>query len=302
MNISEDTLTTWAQGPSDTEAEKCENAETGIRKAIANDPTLGGMKVSVFAQGSYRARTNIRLDSDVDICVRCDEDVFLAEYPEGKRHEDFGNRPSERPYADFKGAVRTALVNRFGAASVGGGDKAFDVHANTYRVEADVLPAYEYRWYPGTKYDNGDWIVYKGVAFIPNDVWMVYNFPEQSYQNGLTRNEQTRRRYKRIIRILKRMRGSMKEAGIDAANNVASFLIEGLVYNAPVDAFNADNYTANLRYVLAETWNKTRWDADCAKWTEVNGIKFLFHAKQKWTRKQANDFLQAAWDYAGYTA
>jgi len=62
MNISEDTFAFWAKGPSATEAEKCENAETAVRKAIAADEKLSEMDISVFAQGSYRARTNVRQD------------------------------------------------------------------------------------------------------------------------------------------------------------------------------------------------------------------------------------------------
>jgi tRNA nucleotidyltransferase (CCA-adding enzyme) len=70
MNISEETFASWAQGPGQTEAQKCENSETAVRKALAADRHLASLDISVFAQGSYRARTNVRQDSDVDICVR----------------------------------------------------------------------------------------------------------------------------------------------------------------------------------------------------------------------------------------
>lgn len=61
---------TWSQGPGVTEQTKAENAERAIRKAIDASDTLRRLQVDVFAQGSYRNRTNVRQESDVDICVR----------------------------------------------------------------------------------------------------------------------------------------------------------------------------------------------------------------------------------------
>jgi hypothetical protein len=44
-------------------------------------------------------------------------------------------------------------------------------------------------------------------------------------------------------------------------------------------------------------WENTE-DVACEQtWTEANGIKFLFHPAQKWTRQQARDFIYAAWQY-----
>jgi len=67
---------TWAQPPSTTEREKCEHAELAVRKAIDANKRIAGKDIQVFAQGSYRNRTNARQDSDVDICVRCTNTFF----------------------------------------------------------------------------------------------------------------------------------------------------------------------------------------------------------------------------------
>ncbi len=80
MSRWEDVFSSWAQGPGRSESDKCENAETAVRKAITADRTLSNFDVSVFAQGSYKARTNIRQDSDVDICIRCNS-AFFVDYP-----------------------------------------------------------------------------------------------------------------------------------------------------------------------------------------------------------------------------
>ena len=114
------------------------------------------------------------------------------------------------------------------------------------------------------------------------------------------RNAATGRKYKRAIRILKRLRDRMYDDGIAIAKKTPSFLIECLVWNAEVDAFSKDTYTAIVRCLLADLWNRTRKDDDCSEWGEVNELKYLFRLAQPWTRQEANEFLQAAWDYIGY--
>ena len=52
MNVSEETLSYWSTGPSESESEKCENAERMIKKAIDACDKLAALNISVFAQGS----------------------------------------------------------------------------------------------------------------------------------------------------------------------------------------------------------------------------------------------------------
>jgi hypothetical protein len=298
MNVSEDTFVFWSTGPSETEAEKCENAESVIRKAIAADAAMQKLDISVFAQGSYRARTNVRQNSDVDICVRYNGS-FFPEYLEGVKQSDVGNVDSDFSYAKFKDMLQAALESRFGVAGVTRGKKAFDVHANSYRIDADVVPVFEHRRYIEQNPD-GSYRYCAGVAFQPDDGGLVINWPKQTYDNGVSKNTSNGRKYKRTIRILKRMRDEMKAANIAEAKVVSSFLIECLVWNANTDAFKKTSYTDVLRYVIADLWNRTRSDTDCDEWGEVNELKYLFRSSQPWTRNQANDFLQKCWDYIGY--
>lgn len=286
-------LTTWSQGPSKTEEEKCENAETAIRKAIAANKTLADLDITVFAQGSYRARTNVRQDSDVDICVRLNS-TFFTTYPEGMSKESFGNIDGSITFADYKNLVQKALTDYFGAESVTRGKKAFDVHANSYRVDADVVPTFTHRYY----FKNGNYI--SGVAFLVDGASRVENWPEQALANGVTKHEATGRRYKRMVRILKRMRNEMQDEKIAAAANVPSFLIESLVWNVPNSQFGTDSYYEDLRNVIVAAYQATKTDEACKELTEVNGIKYLFHPNQGWTRVQANEFLLACWRYVGY--
>ena len=224
---------------------------------------------------------------------------FFPDYPKGTTRETFGHVEGSLPFADFKSMVQKALQDYFGKTGVARGNKAFDVHANTYRIDADVVPTFEYRWYTGRKNADGSHHYLSGVAFDPDSGSRVINWPEQTYNNGVERNTATGRKYKRVIRILKRLRDRMQDDGIAISKNTPSFLIECLVWNANVDAFSKDTYTAIVRHLLADLWNGTLKDDDCSERGEVNELKYLFRLAQPWTRQEANEFLQAAWDYIG---
>jgi hypothetical protein len=49
--------------------------------------------------------------------------------------------------------VQAALVRKFGLAGVHRGDKAFDIHANTYRVDADVVATFAHGQYEQKQYN-----------------------------------------------------------------------------------------------------------------------------------------------------
>lgn len=84
--------------------------------------------------------------------------------------------------------------------SVTRGNKAFDLHSNSYRVDADVVACFEHRRY------NKDGTYTKGTQFTTKDGKTIVNFPEQHYANGVSKNNATGRRYKRVVRILKRLK------------------------------------------------------------------------------------------------
>jgi hypothetical protein len=299
MNILEPSFVAWSKGPGQTEMDRCTNADSMVRKAIASYSALSKLSTSIFAQGSYRARTNVRQDSDVDICVRYN-DSFFPEVPEGKTWADFGIQNSPLTFSDFKGLVASALQNYFGVLGVTRGNKAFDVHANTYRIDADVIPAFVHRRYTGKLNNDLSHNFLEGIAFCTDKREIIINWPQQTYDNGVLRNDITGREYKRVIRILKRLRYMMQDDKIPESMGISSFLIECLVWNAPLDVFNHDSYTEILWHLIASIWNDTKDEINCNNWLEVNNLKYLFHPGQPWTRKQVNDFLLSAWSYIGY--
>jgi len=293
----EDTFTTWSQAPSDTELEKAKNAETVICEALNNDPELAKMDILVFAQGSYKARTNVRQDSDVDICIMNRDQVF-TQYADGIRQADVGLVDSDYTYAKFKDMVQRALAKRFGTG-VSRGNKAFDIHANSYRLDADVVPAFEHRWYTGHKDYRGNYTYHKGIAFISDNGYRIINWPEQTHENGKDKHERTNKKYKKAIRILKRLRNSMQEKQISAANDIGSFVIESMIWNVPDGHINTTNYKDMIQNVLAHLYNETKTNEKCAEWGEVSELKYLFKFDEP-KRIKAHNFISAAWDHIGY--
>jgi len=250
---------------------------------------------SVFPQGSYRNRTNVRHDSDVDVCVLTNEMCFY-DLPSGKYPADYGIIiPGPYPYPTFKNDVGAALSDYIGSNSVSRGNKAFDVHENTSRIDADVIPCFVYRWYP----ESGGCIF--GTAFVPdNATSFIHNFPEQNYENGVSKNDVTHRRFKAVVRVLKTLCYQLQSAGIEKARGLPSYLIECLAWNVENNHFMRDSLADAVSDVVADIWNRTGKEFIYSYWFEINGIKYLFHGAQPWTRVQANGFALAVWNYVGF--
>lgn len=289
----------WSAPSSDTEETKCHNAERMIRDAIRESSVLSARNIEVFAQGSYRNNTNVRLSSDVDVCVRC-MDVLFDDYSmsNGLTRQDVGITDVGYTYGQFKNEVEAALVSKFGRPSVTRGNKAFDVHANSYRVDADVVACFEHRRYLRGAY--GGFYYLSGTEFISDMGQRIINWPHQHYDNGVSKNRATGTRFKSIVRVIKRLRNEMDENGMAAARPISSYLIECAVYNVPNNTFGHYLYKDDVRDAIIHLYNQTLSDEGCRGWIEVNDLKYLFGPHQSWTRQQVNEFVLAAWRYVGF--
>jgi len=293
----ESTFTSWAQGPSPTEQAKAENAERQIREAISASPKLRARNIKVFTQGSYRNRVNVVRDSDVDIGILC-YDAYFAEYPDDnvKAIVESKTMDSVYTYQTFKNEIEEALVGRFGRPAVTRGKKAFDIKANTYRVDADVAAFFEHRRYTSQTY------YLSGVEMIPDDhnPLRIRNWPEQHYSNGVSKNEECGKRFKRVVRVLKSLSNEMKSAGVQAAKPIPSFLVECLCWNTPNFCLTNNEYKETIKSTLAHLIVSTNEESKCSEWGEVSELKYLFRPSQPWTRHSAYNFVLAAWQYIGY--
>lgn len=297
----EEKLKQWSKGPGKAEEQMCSNAESFVKNAISAHPRLKNMNLRVFAKGSYRNRTNISKISDVDICVM-HKDIFVAEYPEGKSAKDFGFTSASLNFTEFKNLIYEALVSYVNnQGDVTPGDMAICLNDNTYRVNADVVPAFRHVLYNNYQDTYGDYQVRaEGMAIYSNkkSEW-IYNWPDQNYENGKDKNDKTSRMYKRVVRILKNVKKELLANNINL--NVSSFLIESLVYNVPREKFHTGNYIATTRSVLAHIFNNlldSKFNRE--DWVEVNNIKYLFHSDQQWSRDDALAFIDKSWDFLGF--
>jgi len=298
MNHSwEEKFKKWKNPPSDTEDSKCENAERMIREAIQEYSGFKDKVIEVFAKGSYKNNTNVKLDSDVDVSV-CYKSSFYSDFQfaQGFTKQDVGLIDSKYKFSEFKDEVILALKAKFGGPSVKRGNKSIKIHGNSYRIVADAVPAFEHRIY--THRDSKGGFQYtSGVKLIADDGSVVNNYPKQDYSKGVEKNLVTGKNYKFLVRILKKLRNEMQEKSISEAQNIASFLIESLVYNSPSDCFSHQYYYDDLSSILVYLYSKVKEDKTSKDMLEVNEIKYLFSSVQPWTRIQAHDFIVAAYNY-----
>lgn len=296
----QDKFDRWAQRPSQTEQDKADRAERMIRDAIRSYTPLANRSISVFAQGSYRNRTNVRADSDVDICV-LSRAAFFPDYGHVSGVTNQNQRFTDASYTfpDLKRDVEAALKAHFGAQAISRGDKAFDVKENTSRIAADVVPTFEGRLYyrdsyGGLQFHSGTVLQCAGSGTL------IYNWPEQHFANGVTRHEQTQRQFKKKARCLKSLRCEMADGSYGNAKAMSSFLLESLIYNCPDTVFQQSTHLEDMQAAIIHLWDATKDDACERQLVEVNGIKYLFHSTQAWSRATTRAFLQDAWNYVGF--
>lgn len=291
---SEETLNNWRRPPSDTEETKLSNVERMVRDCINSDPTLKGMNIKTFGQGSYVNDTNVRLNSDVDLNVEY-VDAFYFDLPPRKTRTDFGlNNPVSYSAQEFKNDIQSVLFKKFGNDVIRK-NKCIVIEGNTNRVGADVVPTWQYRRYS----ENGSYV--EGIRFFADNGQTVTNFPIQHIENGKEKNRLTQRRFKRLTRIYKRIRAKMIDDGESVNGNITSFLLECLLWNVPNQIFNDyANWTDRLRESIVFLWNNTKEDKDCNNWSEVSGLLSLFSNDRKWAQADVNTYLLQLWRYLEY--
>ncbi|PPA87640.1 nucleotidyltransferase [Brevibacillus laterosporus] len=284
------TFQSWSKPASDTEESKCENALRMIRDALNKSEALSKYEIQLIPKGSYHNNTNVRLTSDVDIAVKL-KDVFFANYPEGKTGKDFGNFENNYTFSQYRNDIEQAMIDKFESNNIEFGNKAIQINSNSYRVVADVVPCFEHRRYS----QDGTYI--KGTEFITRHTNQhVINFPEQHYSNGLRKNNETSRRYKKVVRIFKRLRYNLLEKGY-SVENVSSFLVESLIWNVPNNNFNSATLTEDVKQCFDYLITQTSDYEKCKKWGEVSELLYLFHNGRKYTCSDAHRFLVDGYAY-----
>jgi hypothetical protein len=293
-------FTNWKGKASDSEEDRYKRTCRAIGEALRASDRLSRYEFTVYPKGSYPNFTNVVRDSDVDIAVELTT-FFKAKFlgqAEGLTLGDVGFTVyrGDATLAAFKDDVEQALIAYFGSEAVDRGSKAIRVAENTGRLPADVVPCVTERTW------TSQWNSHDGIRLLndrkPDE--RIINYPKQHLEQGTRKNDETSRRYKRVVRILKRLENEMADEGI--IEPVPSFLIESSVWNAPNSDFEAATWKDRVRTVLAHMYNGTL-TGDCFtsdEWLEANAIKYLFFTGQNWTYQDAHEFASKAWEYIGF--
>jgi hypothetical protein len=301
----ETTLRSWVKRPSNNEDTKRDKTEEEIKAALRASIALSSVRYKVYAKGSYANNTNVRLDYDVDIAIECTDFFYYSKDgvgPDVRKAAavEAATKPYKGGYTnlDFKTDVEQALVDYYGASAVTRGNMAMRVREKKTTLPADVVPCFEYhRVYDVDSY--GRPLYYKGTRVYKDSGGYVHNWPEQQRVNGIAKNNATGRRYKRMVRALKRLENELVTRG--TIDELPSFFMECLVYNVP-DSYlsSSDSYVTSMRGVLAVIFNETLSEERCKEWLEVSKRKVLFHRTQSWTCSQAHELAECAWNYIGF--
>ncbi|MEE9363113.1 MAG: nucleotidyltransferase [Cellulophaga sp.] len=295
--FTEEQLKKFTRPPSTTEENKLQNSEKMVRDAINSDEKLKKKSTETFGQGSYANNTNVRLNSDIDINVRY-TGGFYFNLPKGKDEEDVGIdelSPPKYSYSEFKDDVENALINKFGKEFVERNDKCITVLPNSNRVITDVVPTWNFRQY----YKNNSYKL--GTRFESDKGKTITNFPKQHITNGIEKNKDTSRRFKRLVRLHRQLRYKMIDDGEDVSDNISSFLLECLVWNVPNKKINNyNNWNDRLKESIAYIFNNTIKKSDCEEWGEVSELFYLFHSGRKWSYSDVNEYMDTLWDYLEY--
>ena len=304
MKFTESMLDGYAQPLSATEDAKCKNAIRLVGDALKNlgfyDDNAGifplypdtyayslrmmtnsGRSVKLFVQGSYANNTNVRTHSDVDIAV-VQEDRFTTKYRDSsvfpQSDSDYGFTTASPAAKSFKDEVQECREKEFGE-DVERKNKSIKVHGNTYRKDADTVPSRRYRDYrQDYSKDPNNYV--GGIIIFPDHGPSIINYPEQHIANGREKNEATHHHYKKMVRILKKMRYLMADSIIssysNAANNVSSFLLESLLWNIDNQWYldNCGNYRKVYAFHLLIQLLESK-KINFTNYKEANGIKPL---------------------------
>lgn len=228
--------------------------------------------IHIFIQGSYANNTCVRNESDVDIAIVRDDlhEIVLNE----QLFSTSADRKIEA--VELKNEVERILREQF-PYQVRRGNKSIKVLGNDYRKPADTVPCLSMNYYYKSHLSNYT-DTHKGVIIFADDGTIIRNFPKQHIANGKTKNNDTNFYYKKMVRIMKKMRYLMSDRGYKCADNVSSFGLESLLWNIPNYYFTKYScygyaFKEIINYLYANKANYTNY-------YEANGIKKLCQSKQ----------------------
>ena len=288
MAIPEKQLETWAHQGSIQQSSETYNA---IKNALEDSSTpYAGKDFEVFLQGSYGNDTNIWAESDVDIVIKLNSCYYsdLSQLtPADRSAYDAAFKAATYGWPEFKLDVLEVLGDKYGG-DVGGGDKAIAIAAKGNRRKADVIVAAEFRRY--YKFRNSPGQYTSGICFWNKAGDRIANYPRLHSANLTSRHQATGKWLKPMIRVVKNLRGKLVGDGTLKPGVAPSYYLEGLLYNVPIDKFDA-----SYGDCLVNAINWIQQEADKTELLCANEQYYLLREKSHtcWNPADAEAFLNA---------
>ena len=309
MPIPEEQLQRWASAPSKTEMQKIKRTKEIVEQAlkdhldideIKRQHSLSAFDYDVYLQGSYANSTNIRFDSDVDIVVQLNS-VFgsdKSQLTEGeiKLHETHYS-DSKYKFLQYKQDLFDAMVKSFGSA-VEYANKCIKIAGNGTLVDADIVPCFQFRVYKRfLSYTNHEYV--EGMKFWnTEDNSIIYNFPKVHLANCTSKNQDTDKMFKSMIRLFKNIKSGLVESKIIDGNVAPSYFVENLLYNCSSPCFDgnySDNSIKTLQFLFDALEKGRLTGFVCANeqdslisdktWNMIDAQKFILEAANYYLKK-----------------
>lgn len=285
MTVSEQQLSTWSNIGAETTAA---STYQSVRLALdAIQWRAGNRAVDIYLQGSYRNKTNIYGDSDVDVVCEL-PGVFrydisrLTEADRNRFNQAYSN--AEYTFAQFRQAVLEGLRDRFGTAATSG-NKCINIAKAPGRLAADVVPCLSYRNY--TSFSSYT----EGITFFDqHDGRQVVNYPIRHIENGSAKNAALRTQgfFKPTVRVFNNWRNALEAERI-LRTPAPSYFVECLLYNVPDAPFRESTYRGMVLAIL-----QFLHAADFKTFTCQNGVVPLCGGTpEQWRESDARAFLSA---------
>jgi hypothetical protein len=293
----------WERPASDSEEITIERAAKMVRELLSRNDWLSAEGVQIEPQGSYFNNTNVRKESDIDL--RATHPGIYVQYgltvvPE-YAYRALGYFSTGKGFAELVARMRREIIyelgRAFGALNIdASGKKAIKVRgAPGTRAAVDVVPCFRLHhvvWLP----DAQRYWTISGVALLDQQLNWTCSYPDQHHRRGIEKRANTQLRFKKIVRMLKRLRDELVSSGALAPTEVSSFLIESLVHEVEEEYFAVeqdDRYDRLLRIVLrirTHLYDQQRQNAAL----EINGINPLFSLADPVRLLSAKKFVDLA--------
>jgi hypothetical protein len=278
-----DRLEHWERPASESEEAMIDRAARAVRTVISRNAWCTAEGIQIEPQGSYYNNTNVRQESDIDLrATHPDVHIqYAANVVAAYAYQALGYRSTGKFFVDTASRLRSELIKdlsrEFGATNVdASGKKAIKVKGVPgSRAPVDVVPCFRLHY---VVWDGRQYWTIPGVSILDRNMSWTFSFPDQHHTNCVNKRARTQWRFKKIVRMSKRLRDELVEARALNANEVSSFLVESLMHGVE-DAYfvveQDDRYDRLLR-IIGRMRQQVYDQRSSSAALEINGINSLF--------------------------